>query len=123
YEPCGFFVPHRDTEKVDGMCATLVVCLPSRYEGGELVVRHQGDERTFDLRNADPTRLTWAAFYADCLHELRPISDGHRVCLVFNLVREEGALVPPDHRAAVGEIADALRGWATSDDGPTKLLV
>ena len=28
YEPGGFFAPHRDTEKVDGMVATLVLSLP-----------------------------------------------------------------------------------------------
>ena len=40
YEPGGFFLPHRDGEKLDRMVATLVVVLPSTHEGGELVVRH-----------------------------------------------------------------------------------
>ena len=34
YEQGSFFIPHRDSEKVDGMFATLVVCLPSRHQGG-----------------------------------------------------------------------------------------
>ena len=38
YEPGGFFAPHRDTEKVDGMVATLVVSLPVVGAGGELVI-------------------------------------------------------------------------------------
>src|SRR6185312_6037724 len=40
YQPGSFFLPHRDGEKLDRMVATLVVVLPSNYEGGELVVRH-----------------------------------------------------------------------------------
>ena len=34
YEPGGFFAPHRDTEKADGMVATLVVALPVLGRGG-----------------------------------------------------------------------------------------
>ena len=49
YEPGSFFLPHRDGEKLDRMVATLVVVLPSSHEGGELVVRHEGQERTIDF--------------------------------------------------------------------------
>ena len=31
------------------MVATLVVVLPSSFQGGELVVRHEGRERVFDF--------------------------------------------------------------------------
>jgi hypothetical protein len=40
YEKGSFFAPHRDTEKTPGMFATLVVSLPSRHQGGRLIVRH-----------------------------------------------------------------------------------
>jgi hypothetical protein len=35
YDEGSFFVSHRDTEKMDGVFATLVVVLPSHYTGGE----------------------------------------------------------------------------------------
>ena len=41
YDQGSFFVPHRDTEKVPGMFATLVLALPSVSEGGALIVRHK----------------------------------------------------------------------------------
>ncbi len=34
YEPGSFFLPHRDGEKLDRMVATLVVVLPSSFQGG-----------------------------------------------------------------------------------------
>ena len=41
----------------------------------------------FDFsEEASRTRYKYAAFYADCYHELKLIADGARVCLVFNLV-------------------------------------
>jgi len=56
------------------MFATLVVVLPSEYSGGELVVRHQGREVRLDLRRDEPSEAAFAAFYADCVHEVRPIA-------------------------------------------------
>ena len=47
YEEGGFFLPHRDTEKVPGMFATLVIQLPAEHTGGELVVQHNREEISF----------------------------------------------------------------------------
>jgi len=45
YEKGGFFLPHRDGEKLDAMVATLVICLPSVHKGGALIVSHEGQQR------------------------------------------------------------------------------
>ena len=87
YDTGAFFLPHRDTEKEPGMFATLVVVLPSVYTGGELVVRHGAEVLTFDLA-ADPAaayRSSYVAFFADCVHEVRPITSGCRLVLVYNM--------------------------------------
>ena len=78
YDEGSFFVSHRDTEKVPGMFATLVVALPSTSAGGELVVRHKGREVRLDLRCEDPSEAAFAAFYADCVHEVLPVTAGCR---------------------------------------------
>ena len=62
YEAGGFFVGHRDTEKLPGMFGTLVIVLPSLFAGGELVVRHKGREVRLDLHRDDPAELGFAAF-------------------------------------------------------------
>ena len=69
------------------MVATLVVVLPSSHEGGELIVRHDGKEQTIDFGGAsgDAFHIHYAAFYADCEHEIRPLKKGYRLCLVYNL--------------------------------------
>jgi hypothetical protein len=86
YEKGGFFKEHRDTEKVRGMVATLVVTLPAVGSGGELVVRHNNRETVIDMCASDPSVLTFAAFYADCSHETLALREGHRVALVYNLI-------------------------------------
>lgn len=76
YDTGDFFVKHRDTEKAAGMFATLVLILPSLYTGGELLVRHKGREVRLDLANSDPGDAAFAAFYADCVHEVLPVTSG-----------------------------------------------
>ena len=73
YDTGSFFVRHRDSEKAPGMFATLVVVLPSDYSGGDLLVRHKGREVRLDLRRDEPSEAAFAAFYADCVHEVLPI--------------------------------------------------
>jgi len=87
YEEGGFFSRHRDTEKTAGMFGTITIVLPSAHHGGELVIRHMGREATVDLSNAETSELTFAAFYADCEHEVKPINQGSRVCLIYNLLQ------------------------------------
>jgi len=48
YEAGGFFAPHRDTERDPSMWGSMVVVLPSAYEGGVMVVGHAGENKTFD---------------------------------------------------------------------------
>src|SRR5947208_2789673 len=65
----------------------LVLVLPSSHLGGELIVRHEGQERVIDFGGSAQAafQVQYAAFYADCEHEVRPVEHGHRLCLVYNL--------------------------------------
>ena len=120
YDEGSFFVSHRDTEKEPGMFATLVLALPSTSSGGELVVRHQEREVKLELANDDPSELTFAAFYADCVHEVLPITAGCRATLVYNLIRKGkvGALRPPDYQTETAHAAALLQKWGNSKMGP-----
>lgn len=48
YEEGAFFMPHQDSEKAPGMFGTLIICLPSAHQGGELVLEHGRDKITFE---------------------------------------------------------------------------
>ena len=125
YEPGSFFLPHRDGEKLDRMVATLVVVLPSSFEGGELIVRHEGQEQTIDFGGpaGDAFHIHYAAFYADCEHEVRPLKKGHRLCLVYNLTlaKSKKSLSAPRDSEHIEAIAPLLRKWADEDEAAEKL--
>ena len=87
YEKGGFFLPHRDSEKHDRMVASMIVVLPNRFDGGSLIVRHGVVERKLTFKEAASGEVPcYAAFYADCEHEVEHVNSGVRLCLAYNLV-------------------------------------
>ena len=126
YEPGGFFSAHRDSEKAAGMVATLVISLPVAGTGGDLVVRHRDRETVIDLRTEDPSELAFAAFYADCVHETRPVVTGHRIVLVYQLLLRGGADGEmgraPDYDAVAERIAALLKQWDRTTHSAEKLV-
>jgi hypothetical protein len=56
------------------------------------------------------TRLTFAAFYADCHHEVLPIKEGYRIVLTYNLTVEgnaaAGAAGSANHKALIRSIRE-----------------
>lgn len=98
YEKGGHFKTHQDTEKHSGMFATLVVQFPSQYTGGAIAVRHAGVEREFDMGGGDCSALHdfyHVAFYADCKHEIRQVTDGNRLVAVYSLCWNHSGTPPP----------------------------
>jgi len=126
YEAGSFFLPHRDGEKLDRMVATLVIVLPASYEGGELIVRHEGQEQTIDFSSVENSALQthFAAFYADCEHEVRPLRKGYRLCLVYNLTlaKSKKSITAPRDSEHIERITHLLREWS-EDDTIRKLAI
>eukprot|EP01102_Stenamoeba_stenopodia_P008443 TRINITY_DN2427_c0_g1_i1.p1 TRINITY_DN2427_c0_g1~~TRINITY_DN2427_c0_g1_i1.p1 ORF type:complete len:395 (+),score=64.96 TRINITY_DN2427_c0_g1_i1:58-1242(+) len=110
YEPGGFFLPHRDTEKEVGMFGSLIITLPSNFSGGQLSVTHQGHTKRF------PPLLTeqfpsYTAFYADCKHEILPVTEGYRIALVFNLISTAGGLPKPPSMGPIRQVVECMEAW------------
>ena len=118
--------PHRDSEKTPGMFATLVVTLPSTSTGGELVV-NPGEEREqrYDLASRSPFSSSFESFYADCKHEVLPITSGNRLCLVYNLVKTSPGPVPSpaNFNGRLPVLVRACNQWAAKFAADGKKLV
>lgn len=110
YAPGQFFKFHQDSEKSDGMVATLVVVLPSPHSGGALIIEHQGEKIRYQSSRAAAGKLTFFTFYADCQHEVRPVTEGYRVALIYNLILKEGAdrIAPPSAALSRQALTDTL---------------
>jgi hypothetical protein len=62
-----------------------------------LVVQHEGKRVEFDWSHQSASAIQWAAFYSDCEHEIKTITEGERITLTYNLYVTEpvGGSIPP----------------------------
>ncbi|PLB55677.1 oxidoreductase, partial [Aspergillus steynii IBT 23096] len=87
--PSGFFHKHVDTPRGPKQIGSLVVCLPSEFKGGVLHVRNGGQDLSYDWSHASGSAIQWAAFYSDCEHEIKAVTEGERITLTYNLYATE----------------------------------
>src|SRR5215470_15730853 len=113
YEAGSFFASHRDTEKIPNMFATLVVNLPSAHEGGELLISHAGQSQRYSFADSSLFAPRFVAFYADCYHEVQPITSGYRLCVVYNLAIANRKKQPvlSERMGPIEEIDHAIQAW------------
>lgn len=65
-----------------------------------------------------PDRLVFVAFYADCRHEVRPVTAGYRAALTYNLFVDSAARVPPRATGRpVDTLVDLVRGYFATPRG------
>jgi hypothetical protein len=125
YEKGGFFLPHRDSEKHDRMVASMIVVLPNPFEGGTLVVRHGAGKQTLTFDEAAAGKAPrYAAFYADCEHEVQRVTSGLRLCLAYNLVLKPKRVKPSaaaNTDAPADVLAESIGSWVARQ--PAKPLV
>lgn len=79
------------------MFGTMIVILPSEFEGGAVHLGHLNQRKVFNvggLKSASETSIL--AWYSDVIHEVKPVTLGYRFALAYNLVRSEasGAELP-----------------------------
>ena len=125
YQEGDFFLPHKDSEKEDGMFATLIISLPSNHTGGELMVRFEGKEEVIEFApSASDYKIPYAAFYADCEHEVKPVTSGYRVNLVYNLVQKAGnKIYSPQFSEQIADLTGLIKSMEASFENKPKAIL
>ncbi|POR35594.1 Uncharacterized protein TPAR_04224 [Tolypocladium paradoxum] len=110
YEKGAMFKAHTDTEKISGMFGTLVVCLPSAHQGGEVVLKHCGEKKVFKTSEATQSYACW---YSDVSHEVLPVTSGYRWVLIYNLALDVAETRPSAgvQRSETRALRHTLRRW------------
>jgi hypothetical protein len=126
YEEGDFFLSHKDSEKEPGMFGTLIIGLPSIHTGGELVVRFDGKEKVIDFSLPSSNyKIPYVAFFADCDHEVKPITSGYRVSLVYNLLQSAGSpkLGQSETSSQINQMAALLKSMSNSAANKPKAVL
>src|SRR6201996_3395291 len=88
-----FFKSHKDTPRGEKMFGSLVIILPTKHEGGSLLLKHSSAHFHFDgasllsphLSEQGTQSFAYVAFYSDVEHEVAEVTSGHRVTITYNL--------------------------------------
>lgn len=91
YEKGSFFKRHKDSEKEPGMVGTLVICLPSEHQGGDVHLAFGSDQRFFSTAPTSTFDITTLAWFSDVTHEVKELTSGYRLALTYNIVQNESA--------------------------------
>ncbi|RXW22517.1 hypothetical protein EST38_g3330 [Candolleomyces aberdarensis] len=114
YQTGFHFLPHQDTSKSDGMFATVIIVLPSSFEGGEVHLSHAGKNAVIDLSQVSEFKSSVLAWYTDVIHEVKPVKSGYRLALSYNLIQTSpNAPIPflPDMQGMIQDVRRVLRKW------------
>ncbi|OWZ01940.1 hypothetical protein PHMEG_00026593 [Phytophthora megakarya] len=128
YEEGGHFAKHQDTEKEDGMIATLVIQPPSLHEGGDLLVYANGEVKhrhDFGKSDGTATHMThYAVHYADAEHVLEKVTKGYRLVLVYSICLPANVrhLERNPNKPMAGELAKIIETMEDGDNSFALLL-
>ena len=80
---------------------------------------HRSKNTMFDFSGPEAfASFHYAAFYADCQHEIKPVTKGHRLCLVYNLVYTgfDDCPAPENNDTTVSSVVSSLKEWSAHTD-------
>ena len=92
YPTKGFFNNHKDTmrssdNKYEQHVATLVVFLPTKFEGGELIMtEYVKGNKTQYLESVKGTQ--WKVFFRNRTHRVHEVKEGLRISLTYNVFED-----------------------------------
>ena len=97
------------------MFATVVVILPSAYAGGQVVLSHASTTKSLDFSEKSFLSTAVLSWYTDVKHEVKPIEDGYRLALSYNLIHVAPPNIPrpclPDTSTSEALLTQVLRKW------------
>ncbi|RDW84154.1 uncharacterized protein DSM5745_04480 [Aspergillus mulundensis] len=116
-----FSLPKPDRGEVAGKFGTLALFLPSRHVGGDITYSTITETKVFALRDAefDFSYAAWASFTT---YEEKPISSGHRLVLVYNLIHEASQTCLLERKSQFAELQKCLESWARWAERKTSSL-
>ena len=99
------------------MFATIVVTLPSRFSGGQLVLSHAGKTDVIDIAQTSFNTTHVMSWYTDIMHSVKPVQSGYRLALSYNLVHGRNSFKPvvniPENQ--IEKLRTLLKNWSEAD--------
>ena len=97
------------------MVGTLVICLPSAHQRGEIVLSHNGQKYKFATAECQPS---FAAWHANVRHEIKEVTSEYRLVFTYNLVKQLDNSIKDYSATQMAQtyspIREALETWSAT---------
>ena len=96
------------------MFATMIILLPSQYTGGEVHLTHGSKTQVIDFSASSLANTAVLAWYTDVLHEVKPVTSGYRLALIYDLVYTPAHMslpMAPTYDGPCAELRRVLHKW------------
>jgi hypothetical protein len=88
----------KDPSVSELMFASLIISFPTRYEGGNMLLRHLEDEYVVDfekrMKDGSASYIAYAAYFCGVERTVSPIISGHCVTLKYDLYHRDTSVFP-----------------------------
>lgn len=124
YEKNGHFIDDRDTEKLEGTFARLIIQLPCIFtvtnQQALLIVKHKNKEYkhyfgTNAHKEEDSCKhnIYYASYYCDLVNKVNEIESGYRVVVIYNLCWQGDIKMMPSARVedSIRQLQEIIRQW------------
>ncbi|KAI9166346.1 hypothetical protein HJFPF1_02446 [Paramyrothecium foliicola] len=103
YEEGSFFKKHKDSEKEKGMIGTVVICLPSQHQGGDVHLSIGSKERVLSTASASAFDLVAMAWFSDVTHEIKLVTERFRFVITYKAFHGGDGAISAQHVAAMSD--------------------
>ncbi|RGP69365.1 2og-fe oxygenase superfamily [Fusarium sporotrichioides] len=123
YEPGSFFKPHKDSEKERGMVGTLIVCLPSQHEGGDVHLSFGSKVTRFSTAPTSKFDLNSISWFSDVTHEVTKLTSGYRLVLTYKLfIYGDGSVSASTALDKTEHLRSLLHKWKSRPCQPDRII-
>ncbi|KAI6768966.1 hypothetical protein HG531_010070 [Fusarium graminearum] len=115
-EPGSFLKPHNDSGRERGMVGTLILCLPSKHEGGDVHLSRGSQVKRLSTAPTSKFDITSISWFSDVTHEVTKVTSGYRLVLIYKL------FIRGDAREKIERLKHLLVKWKSRPCQPDRII-
>ncbi|KAI7968301.1 hypothetical protein EIK77_010471 [Talaromyces pinophilus] len=99
---------------MDEMFGKILICLPSKHQGGDEVFYYRDDVQDFEMIPSSGYGFSWVILtsYAGPEHKVEPVLSGYKIALVYNLIHGPTAALLKARADNLERLHSLLDSWA-----------
>jgi hypothetical protein len=110
--PGASFIQDQPQQTTASIFGTMAICLPSKHEGGDIVVSYRGQSQTFSPSHNTEFSFSYAAWSVFAEPAGKPVTSGHQLMLTYKLIHSPTFIDLKYRHEGAASLTDLLSSWS-----------